>query len=93
MAYFLPISLPLKQVLVVQAALPAAMFPIILARHYGGQVGIAVQVVLSTTALSIATIPLIIYIGMKLLAFSFWVSLLEAEETEKEKVSAFLFIH
>lgn len=69
-AYFLPLSLPLKQVLCVQAALPAAMFPIIMAKHYGGQVGVAVQVVLSSTILSVVTMPLIIYLGMKLMDFT-----------------------
>lgn len=68
-AYFLPISTPLKQVLAVQASLPAAMFPIILARHYQGQVGIAVQIVLSTTFISAISMPVILYIAMELLQF------------------------
>jgi len=66
-AYLLPLSLSLKQVLLVQASLPAAMFPIVMAKHYNGQVGIAAQVVLSTTLVSIFTMPLIIVIGLKLL--------------------------
>ena len=47
-AKFLPIAVELKQVLIVQAAMPAAMTPILLARLYGGRAGIAVQVVVAT---------------------------------------------
>ncbi|MGC4017679.1 MAG: AEC family transporter [Luteolibacter sp.] len=69
-AKFLPIAVELKQVLVVQAAMPAAMTPILLARLYGGRAGIAVQVVVATTLLSLLTIPWIItwgcqWIGLK----------------------------
>ena len=45
-ARFLPCSVDLKRVLVVEAAMPAAVFPIIMARYYGGQPLTAVQVVL-----------------------------------------------
>jgi hypothetical protein len=54
----------LRQVLVVQAAMPAAMTPIMLARLYGGRPAIAVQVVLATTIGSIVTLPWIIYWGI-----------------------------
>lgn len=69
-AKFLPLPVALKQVLIVQAAMPAAMTPILLARLYGGRPGIAVQVVLATTALSLLTLPWIIdwgtsWIGLK----------------------------
>ena len=50
----------LRQVLLVQATMPAAVFPIILARHYGGHPLTAIQVVISTTLLSLITIPLVI---------------------------------
>lgn len=69
-AYFLPLSPELKQVLVVQAAMPAAMTPIMLARLYGGQPAIAVQVVVFTTALSLISLPIIIALGCK------WLNLL-----------------
>jgi predicted permease len=51
-------------VLVVQAAMPAAVFPIVLARHYGGQPLVAVQVVLATTALGLLVIPLWLSLGL-----------------------------
>jgi malate permease and related proteins len=62
-ARWLPCSLELKRVLVVQAAMPAAVFPIVIARHYGGQPLTAVQVVLGTTALGMFISPLWIGAG------------------------------
>lgn len=66
-AYFIPISIELKQVMVVQSAMPAAMFPIVLAKHYGGKPEVAVQVVVSTTVACFVTMPIVIVIGMKVL--------------------------
>ena len=62
-ARYLPIATELRQVLVVQAAMPAAMTPIMLARMYGGRPAIAVQIVVFTTALSLISLPAIITLG------------------------------
>jgi malate permease and related proteins len=62
-ARFLPIATELREVLVVQAAMPAAMTPIMLARMYGGRPAIAVQIVVFTTALSLLSLPWIITVG------------------------------
>jgi hypothetical protein len=62
-ARLLPCSVELKRVLVVEAAMPAAVFPIIMARYYGGQPLTAVQVVLSTTAAGLVACPLWIRAG------------------------------
>lgn len=62
-ARFLPLATELRQVLVVQAAMPAAMTPIMLARLYGGRPATAVQIVVFTTALSLITLPWIITLG------------------------------
>ncbi|MEO6569803.1 MAG: AEC family transporter [Opitutaceae bacterium] len=62
-ARWLPCSLELKRVLVVQAAMPAAVFPIVIARHYGGQPLTAVQIVLGTTVLGVFVGPLWISAG------------------------------
>jgi len=62
-ARLLPCSVELKRVLVVEAAMPAAVFPIIMARYYGGQPLTAVQVVLSTTAAGLIACPLWIRAG------------------------------
>ena len=63
-ARWLPCSDELKRVLVVQASMPAAVIPIIIARYYGGQPLTAVQVVLSTTAAGLVTCPLWIRAGL-----------------------------
>jgi hypothetical protein len=62
-AKYLPIATELRQVLVVQAAMPAAMTPIMLARMYDGRPAIAVQIVVFTTALSLLSLPWIITLG------------------------------
>ena len=62
-AKFLPLADELRQVIVVQAAMPAGMTPIILARLYGGRPAVAVQIVVFTTALSILSLPWIIAFG------------------------------
>ena len=64
-AKFLPIADELRQVLVVQAAMPAAMTPIMLARMYGGRPAVAVQIVVFTTALSLFSLPWIITFGCR----------------------------
>lgn len=63
-AKFAPISPDLSRLLVVQAAMPAAIFPIVLARLFGGQTQVAIQVVLATSAVSLVTAPLVIAWGL-----------------------------
>lgn len=60
-AKFLPLSLELKQVLLVQASMPAAIFPIVLTRLYGGHPPTAIQIVVVTTLACAATMPLILH--------------------------------
>ncbi len=62
-ARFLPCSVELKRIIVVQAAMPAAMLPVILAKHYGGDADTALKIVFSTGLLSLFTIPLWMRIG------------------------------
>jgi len=64
LACWLPWPLDLKRVIVIEAAMPAGVFPIILARHYGGQPLTAVQVALATTAVCLITCPLWIRAGL-----------------------------
>ncbi len=66
-AKFIPMSDELKQVLLVQAAMPAAMVPILLAKIYGGRPAVAVQVIIATTIVSIFSLPYIITYGMRFL--------------------------
>ena len=65
-AYLLPLSTKLEQVIVVQVAMPCAVFPIVLAQHYSGSSEIAFRIVVSTTLLSFLTIPFWIQTGMQL---------------------------
>ncbi len=63
-ARWLPLTRELRQVLVVQAAMPSAMMPIILARHYGANSALAVGIVISTTLLGLLTIPAWLRFGL-----------------------------
>jgi malate permease and related proteins len=64
-AVFLPISPDLRALLVVQAGMPAAIFPIVLVRLFGGHTQMAIQVVLTTSLVSLVTAPLVIAMGLK----------------------------
>lgn len=64
LARYLPVSIELKQVLVVQAAMPTATFPIVMAKHYGGHPQTAVQIVAGTTAIGLFLIPVWIAFGL-----------------------------
>jgi hypothetical protein len=57
MAKYAPVSIELKRVLVVQAAMPSGMMPLVLARHYGGRPLIAAQIIVGTTLLGVLVIP------------------------------------
>lgn len=69
-AKFMPIGLELKRVLAVQAAMPCGLFPLVLARHYGGHVATAVQVIIATSLVSIFTIPAVIGIAMRIIGLT-----------------------
>ncbi|QTN31756.1 AEC family transporter [Akkermansiaceae bacterium] len=66
-AKFIPMAAELRQILLVQAAMPAALVPILLARIYGGRPAVAVQVVIATTVVSVFTLPYIITFGIRYL--------------------------
>lgn len=66
-AFLFPFSTELKAVMIVQAAMPCAVFPIVLARQFDGSTEVALKVVLATTIVSFVTIPLWIAFGLKLL--------------------------
>lgn len=60
-------SQELQRVLVVEAAMPAAIFPIVLAKHYGGKPNVAVQVCLATSLISLVLTPAWLLLGLHLL--------------------------
>lgn len=63
LAKFLPCSIELKRVIVLQGAMPSAVLPIVLTKHYGGEARTAVQVSLGTSLIGLITIPLWIRLG------------------------------
>ncbi|MEK0448254.1 MAG: hypothetical protein RL088_522 [Verrucomicrobiota bacterium] len=67
-ARWLPCSVELKRVMIVQAAMPTAMVPVILSRIYGGDASLSLRIVFSTTALGLVTIPLWLRIGLDWIA-------------------------
>jgi predicted permease len=64
LARWLPAPPELRHVILVQAAMPSAVFPVILAKHYGGDAPTALRIVLVTSALGLLTIPLWLRFGM-----------------------------
>lgn len=67
-AYLLPLSTELKQVILVQAAMPCGMFTIVIAGHHGGRPEVAVESVVATNAFCLLTMPVVVTVGMRLLA-------------------------
>jgi predicted permease len=65
-AFIVP-SLELKRVAVLQAAMPCAMLPVILARHYEADVDLAGWTVITTTAIGLFTIPFWLRLGFALI--------------------------
>jgi predicted permease len=64
LAALLPLPEELRAVVVVQAAMPAGILPIVIARHHGGRPLTAVQVVLGTTAVGLFIVPFWLRIGL-----------------------------
>jgi malate permease and related proteins len=64
LARYLPVSLELKRVIVLQAAMPSAVFPIVMAKHFGGDPPTALRVVLGTSLVGLLTMPLWIRVGL-----------------------------
>ncbi len=56
-AKFIPFDQALKSVLILQAAMPAAIFPIVVTKVNDGDVPAALQVVLGTSLIGLVTIP------------------------------------
>jgi hypothetical protein len=61
----LPLSLELKRVLVLQAAMPSAVISIILSRLHNGDPPTAIRVVIGTSVVGLITIPVWLHFGMK----------------------------
>lgn len=64
---FIPLPMPLRQVLVIQMAMPCGIFGIVLAKHYGGSQLAATHIVLPSCIFGMVTIPLWVQMGLKFL--------------------------
>ena len=60
----------LHKVLVLESAMPAAIFPVVLAKHFGGKPAVAVKVAIATSILSLIATPLILLLGFRLLGIA-----------------------
>jgi hypothetical protein len=58
----------LREVLVVQAAMPAGVFAIVIVKSYDGDTEIALRVILATLAGCLITMPIWLSLGMKMLS-------------------------
>lgn len=65
LARWLPCPIELRRVIVIQAAMPCAVIPVILAKHYGGDPAGALRIILFTSALALLTIPLWLQLGLR----------------------------
>lgn len=54
-----------RHVVAIQAAMPAAVFPIIIARRYGGDEATAMRVIVITTLVSLFTIPFAVKLALQ----------------------------
>lgn len=64
-AKFVPLDHKIKAVLVLQAAMPAAIFTIVVTRAHEGDVATALQVVIGTSVIGLITIPLWLGFGLR----------------------------
>ncbi|MDP0495182.1 MAG: AEC family transporter [Verrucomicrobiota bacterium JB024] len=65
-AWLIPFSPSVRDVILVHAAMPCGIFPVVLAKHYGGSANLAFQAAATSNLLGMVTIPLWIKTG-------FWV--------------------
>lgn len=68
LARWLPMPAHLQRILVLQAAMPAAMLPVVLCRHHHSDARFSLQIILATTAVGLVTIPLWLKFGIHWMA-------------------------
>ena len=67
LAVCLPCTIEIKRVLIIHGAMGSAIFPMVLAKHYGGEPKTAFDTILSNSIFSILTLPLWIALGLRLI--------------------------
>jgi predicted permease len=69
LARWLPAPVELRRIIVIQAAMPCAVMPVILAKHYGGDPATAMHIVVVTSLLALLTIPFWLQLGFRWVLF------------------------
>lgn len=67
-AKFVPITTEHRHVLVLEAAMPTAVFPVVLSKLYKGDPATAMRAVIATSIVSLVTIPLWIKFGIRFIS-------------------------
>ena len=67
-ATLLPVSVDLQRNLIIQGAMPAGTFVVVLARHYGGHAPTAGQIVIATSLVGLLATPLLLSFGLRWIA-------------------------
>lgn len=65
LAWILPVNEKLRAVLVMEAAMPASIFSLVVTLAYGGDIRTALQVVLGTSFVGLVSIPLWLAFGLR----------------------------
>ncbi|MCD7798491.1 MAG: AEC family transporter [Akkermansiaceae bacterium] len=63
LAWILPLDIYIKRIMTIQAAIPSAVIPVILAKRFGGLPEMGTQILLATTVASALTLPIWLAIG------------------------------
>ena len=66
-AVFAPLTMEMRRVLVIHAAMSSAIFPMVLSRHYDGDPETALDTILPNGLLALVTLPFWVCIGLKLI--------------------------
>ena len=66
-AVFAPLTIEIKRVLVLHAAMSSAIFPMVLSRHYDGDPETALDTIVPNSLLALVTLPIWVCIGLTLI--------------------------
>ena len=66
-AVFIPMTIEMKRILVIHAAMSSAIFPMVLSKHYGGDPSTAADTIVPNTVLALLSAPLWISVGLTLI--------------------------
>ncbi len=62
-AWLLPVDPLVKRIMVIQSAIPSAVFPVLICMRFGGKPEVGTQILLSTTICSFITLPIWLALG------------------------------